>query len=388
MQAQCELRLVLQHQPSGSHMSYRPVFHERRRMLHLFNRRPDLRAAFGELERQGVEPALAARLAEQFLAAEPRDVLYVNPRALAARLALDERATLRLLLAALYAGLVDLHWDVRCPMCGSTHHRSNNLSGLHHEEQCDSCRAVFASRLDDEVRVSFSLAERLRPRAAVNDPAYRAALDVAHGFTPGHALLLMPEFQRLFPQQRLLPDESLLVTRAALLFTDLAGSTAIYARRGDPRAYHLVRLHFDELFRVADEGGGLMVKTIGDAVMAAFATPAACLAVALGMQEAVAALNTRAGLSGDERLILKTGLHSGPCLAVTLNERPDYFGGTVNIAARVQSLSRGGDVLFTEAIRADTEAAQLLADRTLSSEHAYLKGIDEPVLVHRILATE
>jgi len=353
-------------------------------MLSMFSRRPDLRAAFVELERQGVPTATSARLAELFASADARELTYVNPRLLAANLELDERATLRLLLAALYAGLVDLHWDVRCPMCGSTHHRSGNLSGLHHDEECGTCRAVFASRLDDEVRVSFSLAARLHPRAAVHDKAHRDGIDARLGATPGHALLLMPEFQRLFPQQRLLPDESLNVTRTAILFTDLAGSTAIYARRGDPRAYHLVRLHFDELFRVADEGGGLMVKTIGDAVMAAFATPAACLRAALAMQDAVAALNERAGLSGQERLILKVGLHSGPCLAVTLNERPDYFGGTVNIAARVQGLSHGGDIVLTEAVRADLEVAALLAGRTLTSDSVQLKGIDEPVLVHRL----
>lgn len=354
-------------------------------MPSLFGRRPDLRAAFAALERQGLPAATTVALAELFARAEPRDLAYVNPRLLAEGLDLDERATLRLLLAALYAGLVDLHWDVRCPMCGSTHHRAGSLAGLHHDDQCERCGAVFAARLDEEVRVSFSLAKRLRPRAAVDDPEHRAAVDRRLGPTPGHALLLMAEFQRLFPQQLLLPDESLDVTRAALLFTDLAGSTAIYARRGDPRAYHLVRLHFDELFRVADECGGLMVKTIGDAVMAAFATPAAALRAALEMQTAVAALNNRAGLDGDERLILKVGLHSGPCLAVTLNDRPDYFGSTVNIAARVQGLSRGGDLLLTEAVRADAEAGALLTGRSLESASVQLKGIDEPVLVHRLV---
>jgi class 3 adenylate cyclase len=353
-------------------------------MLNFFARRPDLRAAFAALGPAGVPAETATRLGELFARADARDLAHVNPRLLGEQLGLGERDTLRLLLTALHAGLVDLHWDVRCPMCGSTNHRADSIAGLHHDEQCGVCHARFAARLDDEVRVSFSLVERLRPRAAVHDKDHRAAVDARLGPTPGHALLLMPEFQRLFPQQRLLPDESLDVTRAALLFTDLAGSTAIYARRGDPRAYFLVRLHFDELFRVADAGGGLMVKTIGDAVMAAFATPAACLRTALEMQAAVAALNSRAGLGGDERLILKVGLHCGPCLAVTLNDRPDYFGGTVNIAARVQGLSQGGDVLLTEAIRSDPEAGAILGSRPLESARVQLKGIDEPVLVHRL----
>src|SRR5690606_2296988 len=118
--------------------------------------------------------------------------------------------------------------------------------------------------------------------------------------------------------------------------------------------------------------------------MAAFQTPAECLRAALTMQTAIQELNERAGLVADERLILKIGLHSGPCLAVTLNDRPDYFGTTVNVAARVQGLSRGGDIVLSEAVRADAEAQSVLGERQLESISARLRGIDEPVLVHRL----
>lgn len=353
-------------------------------MFRLFSRRPDLRTELSGLADQGVPTDQITRLGDFLSGADERELLYANPRLVAERLGLPERETLRLLVSALHAGVVTLHWDVRCPMCGSTNHRADSLTALHHDEQCGVCQARFAARLDDEVRISFSLHERLRPRPFANDDAFRAEVNTRLGPVAGHALLLLPEFQKLFPQQRLLPDESLNVTRAALLFTDLAGSTAIYARRGDPRAYHLVRLHFEELFSAADRCGGLMVKTIGDAVMAAFQTPAEALGAGLEMQEAVAGLNRRANLSDDERLILKVGVHSGPCLSVTLNDRPDYFGTTVNIAARVQGLSRGNDLVLTEAVRADAEARALLGDRPLESLSATLKGIDEPVLVHRL----
>lgn len=357
-------------------------------MLRRFRSRPDLRAAFDDLAAQGVPGELSTQLAALFAQAEPRELVRANPRRLAEQLALSERAALRALVAAVYAGLLDLHWEVGCPACGALNQRGDSLSGLQHETECDVCHTRFAGHLDQEVRVSFSLHERLRPREASYDARYRAEVDGRLGPTPGQALLLLPEFQRLFPRQRLLPDESLDVTRAALLFTDLAGSTAIYARKGDPRAYHLVRLHFDELFRAADESGGLMIKTIGDAVMAAFQTPVEALGAALAMQRAIAALNRRVGLADDERLILKVGLHSGPCLSVTLNDRSDYFGTTVNIAARVQGLSLGHDVVFTEAIRADPAALAMLGERPCESSHVRLKGIDEPVLVHRVALSE
>lgn len=355
-------------------------------MLRLFNRRADLRTVIASLENYNLATDLPKRFAAFLEQAQDRELFHLNPRYLAERLQTSERMTFKLLLAALYEGVVNLHWDVRCPACGAVDHRSSALSDLHHAVDCPACKTHFAPNLDDEVRVTFSIHPRLRPLPpAADDPVFRAQIDARYGPAPGHALMLLPDFQRLFPQQRLLPDESLNVTRAALLFTDLAGSTALYARRGDPRAYHLVRLHFDELFAVADQNGGTVIKTIGDAVLAVFQTPAEALAAALLMQRAVNALNERRDLRDHERLILKVGLHCGPCLSVTLNDRPDYFGTTVNIAARVQGLSIGGDIVCTEAVRSDRDAGALLADAGLESCRVQLKGIDEEVLVHRMV---
>jgi class 3 adenylate cyclase len=353
-------------------------------MLRFFRRRPDLATAFAQLQQRGVSRELTAALAEFYTHADDRELYHLNPRVPAERMQLGLRATLRVLIEALYVGLVDLHWDVRCPVCGAVDPRKRNLNELQHDHVCEICTARFAARIDDEVRVTFSLHERLRGRPLVDDQAFRNEVDARLKPVSGHELLLLPDFQRLFPTQRLVPDESLDVTRVALVFTDLAGSTLIYARRGDPRAYSLVRLHFEELFRIADTCQGIMVKTIGDAVMAAFLTPAEALRAGLAMQEAIATLNRDNALEGDERLILKVGLHSGPCLSVTLNERPDYFGTTVNIAARVEGLSTGNDVVFTDAIRNDPEAAKLIGDRTLESGNVRLKGIEDEVHVHRL----
>ncbi len=355
-------------------------------MLRLFSRRPDFHTAVAGLERHAIAPDLQSGLAQFLAQAKDHEVFHLNPRYLGERLQLDERATLKLLLAALHEGIVSLHWDIRCPGCGGVDHRWDSLSDLRHDSYCNYCRSQFAPRLDDEVRITFSVHPRLRtlPPTA-DDPQFRAQVDARLGSVPGHALLLLPDFQRLYPQQRLLPDESLSVTRVALLFTDLAGSTALYARRGDPRAYHLVRLHFDALFAAADNSGGTVIKTIGDAILAVFQTPLEALEAALRMQQAIATLNTQRNLSGDERLILKIGLHSGPCLSVTLNDRPDYFGTTVNIAARVQGLSRGNDIVCTDAIYTDHAAQARLNGFTLESSQVRLRGFEDEVLVHRLL---
>lgn len=356
-------------------------------MLRLFTRRPDLRTAVASLENHAIPTALLEGFATFLEQAPPRELFHVNPRYLAERLKLNERTSLKLLLAGLYEGIVTLHWEIRCPMCGAIDHRSTSLTELHHEVECSNCHAHFAPHLDEEVRVSFSLHQRIRPLPPdADDPAFRAAIDTRLGTVPGLALLVLPDFQRLFPQQRLLPDESLDVTRVALLFTDLAGSTALYARRGDPRAYHLVRRHFDALFAVTDQNNGTIVKTIGDAILAAFQHPLEALCAGIEMQQAIATLNSRMRLTSDEQLILKVGIHAGPCLSVTLNDHPDYFGTTVNTAARVQALSRGNDLVFTEAIRNDPEAQPILAGQPLESQTVHLRGIATETLVHRMTA--
>jgi class 3 adenylate cyclase len=294
-----------------------------------------------------------------------------------------------MLLYAMCEGLVSMHWDVRCPVCGNIDHRHTELGDLQHDEHCPMCHSSYSPHLDTEVFITFSAHQRLRELSArANDLDFRKQIDDRLGVVSGLTMLTLPEFHRLFPQQRLLPDESVDVTRVALIFTDLAGSTALYARRGDPRAYHLVRLHFDALFFVVDGCGGAVVKTIGDAILAVFQTPYAALEAAFAMQQAITDLNDSRGLVGDERLILKLGLHSGPCLNVTLNDRPDYFGSTVNIAARVQGVSKGNDIVFTEAIYNEPSCAPLLENCSLQCDHVRLKGIEGETLVYQLSLDE
>jgi class 3 adenylate cyclase len=78
-------------------------------------------------------------------------------------------------------------------------------------------------------------------------------------------------------------------------------------------------------------------------------------------------------------LQLKAGMHAGPCIAVTLNDRLDYFGSTVNMAARLEGLSNGNDVIISRAIFDDASVADLLNSRefeALAFEMS-LKGFEE-----------
>ena len=84
---------------------------------------------------------------------------------------------------------------------------------------------------------------------------------------------------------RHLRQQGLKIVSITFLFTDLKGSTELYARVGDLVAYELVRKHFHLLNAIVAAEGGAVVKTIGDAVMATFPTPDRALAAALRMRE-------------------------------------------------------------------------------------------------------
>jgi class 3 adenylate cyclase len=171
------------------------------------------------------------------------------------------------------------------------------------------------------------------------------------------------------------------VKQVTFLFTDLKGSTKLYSRLGDLNAYALVREHFGRLFRVVVKHDGAVVKTIGDAVMAAFARPTDAVKAALEMLAEVRHLNAE---RGSDDIGLKVGLHCGSSIAVTSNDSLDYFGQTVNIAARVQALADYDEVYLSETLYSLPGVSELLADWQVTSSDAHLKGIDEEVHVYRV----
>ena len=188
-------------------------------------------------------------------------------------------------------------------------------------------------------------------------------------------------FRDLFSDEVLRPGDEVAIRRVTLLFSDLKGSTALYDAIGDAAAYHRVREHFAFLAGIVREHEGAIVKTIGDAVMAAFHDPLQGLAAALAMQDRVAAFNAA---SSRAPIILKLGLHEGPCIAVTLNERLDYFGSTVNLAARLQSQSLGGDIVISADLARNGGAEALLQRRNITRETVLLRGISAPVTFLRL----
>jgi class 3 adenylate cyclase len=190
-------------------------------------------------------------------------------------------------------------------------------------------------------------------------------------------------FRDLHRTDTLAVDQGLKIVSLTFLFTDLKGSTELYARVGDLVAYELVREHFKLLTHIVAAEGGAVVKTIGDAVMATFPTPDRALAAALRMRDAIRSVRNE---TRSEDLLLKIGIHEGPCLAVMLNDRLDYFGQTVNIAARVQGLAVSRAIFASKPVVDYLQSSALLQKAGIepSAQSASLKGVGEEVAVYEI----
>jgi class 3 adenylate cyclase len=259
--------------------------------------------------------------------------------------------------------------------------RTMTLSGWQHlradidREAATTLRATAAGWSDEEIAIACdadvvfkneTADEQLfiLERTAWRDDAATAAEVTA-----------LQIFRDLFAAEALRAGEQISVGTLTVLFTDLKNSTRLYREIGDATAFGRVMNHFDVLKQVIADEDGAMVKTIGDAVMAVFRQPAGALRAMLHAQQRLAAPE------GMEPLQLKAGLHMGPCIAVTLNDRLDYFGSTVNLAARLEGQSTGDDVIISNAIYSDPAVRELLNDPTsglsTTTFEIPLKGFDE-----------
>jgi adenylate cyclase len=210
-------------------------------------------------------------------------------------------------------------------------------------------------------------------------------LEWASRAATAHAVSTLPEFRRAFGADVLRSGARLKVARVALLFTDLTGSTALYDRAGDAIAFHMIHEHFALLGRIVDEYRGSIVKTIGDAVMAAFVEERDAVRCAVAMHRAFPEFRAKNPEARD--LYLRVGVHAGPCYVVTANNILDYFGQTVNVAARLQGAAGTGELVMTSAALEHASELEWLADCGASAEHfqAKLKGVREEQALGKLL---
>ena len=207
----------------------------------------------------------------------------------------------------------------------------------------------------------------------LEDPIPFESLDL---HLSGLEIIHYPEFREIFGNDALSQREKMTISGVAILFTDITGSTRMYEKLGDVQAYNIVRDHFQILIQSVQNHGGTIIKTIGDAVMASFISEDSAFLSIFDALERFKHYNEKKEM--DQKVNLKIGIHSGPAILVNLNESLDYFGSTVNKAARIQSLAASQQIAFSEEVLQAPGTRKMLLDhgtRKLKRKQASLKGL-------------
>lgn len=168
-------------------------------------------------------------------------------------------------------------------------------------------------------------------------------------------------FRDLFSEEYIGADVHLGIGEQVILFTDIVGSTKLYLDRGDPEAFAAVRRHFTRVFAVVDEHEGAVVKTIGDATMAAFGDTVQAIAAAR-------VIHALFPVAPDAAITLRISINTGVCIAVNLNSNIDYFGNAVNLAAKLQLLAGAGDIVISDDARRAPGVKRYLEQENITFE--------------------
>ena len=221
----------------------------------------------------------------------------------------------------------------------------------------DAGAGTLDVRVDEAgVRAATSVVQAGAVRVRVENASARDAVvrvseaELSDQIATAAEVTALQAFRDLFAGEVPATATQFAIRSLTVVFTDVAGSTQMYADAGDAHAFGLVRRYFDAVQDVVALARGAVVKTMGDAVMAVFADPRDAVDAALRFAAAAAPLE------------LRIGMHRGPCIAMCANERLDYAGATVNLAARVAHAAGAGEILMTSAVADDARVADGLPD--------------------------
>jgi len=161
----------------------------------------------------------------------------------------------------------------------------------------------------------------------------------------------------------------------------------LYTKIGDTKAFSFVQNHFRFLTQTVSNNRGGILKTMGDSIMAQFATSLDALKASLEIQQHWGTFSHMFEISDD--VSVKIGIHQGPAIAINNRGTFDCFGATINLAARLQRFSAGGDVIISDTVFKDPDVASFLsrhANYQIASFPANIKGFtEEQFILHRII---
>jgi hypothetical protein len=182
------------------------------------------------------------------------------------------------------------------------------------------------------------------------------------------------EFREIFSDETLAYGISIDIGIQNILFIDIVGSTEHYKNVGDTEAFKTIRKYFVKVSDISQLYRGVIVKTIGDAVMLSFQNPVDALKCAIKL------ISVIDGSDKDVPLACRISINRGSCLAVNLNTFIDYFGQTVNVVSKLQKFTGAGEISLTESFTDDASVNNYLKSKNYSFKNIIrteIKGAGE-----------
>jgi len=429
-----------------------------------------VRSGVNRLIAAGVVPEAAEMLALYLSNAPEAEVARIRPLALGRRFGIGDADMTDACLRAVPSGLLQLQWDVICPLCRIPSGRKDTLRDLKEHENCLACDADFRTDFASSVELVFkahpdirsaeagnycaggpahsphvvaqtriAANERLELELALSEGTYRVRgpqlpwslelridpratgrrceLDLAAGAPPRgvtlstggqvitirnanpHEIVVrverasvrddvlaaaraiaIPAFRDLFPDELLSPGQLAPTSSITILWVKISDGDTLMDRLGEARAFQQIQAAFRAIEGRVRSEGGVVVKAVGEGLVAAFGEVTGATRAALGL----AAVIEADPLCKDLRL--QAGLHRGLALVAAVNDRLDYFGQSVRLATRLGDLAEPGELLLTPQIAGDPEVAALLRGRSIRLDELIDKGSTR-LLVYRVVTS-
>jgi serine/threonine protein kinase len=429
-------------------------------------KRQRLERALDRLVERGILPQVVDRLGEHLAFAPPQELARMRPIALANRWGQDPEQVAMACLHGAREGLLELHWDLLCPVCRISCSVADTLRDIGAHAHCEACHLDFELDFANSIELIFRAHPEIRLAdlgvycigGPAHSPHVLAQVRVAAGermeldlelaagtyrlrgpqlpsvadfrvegtaslrrwdidlgalpdrpapLRPGgqtlalsnpHAVELivriermaafgdaltaaratsMAVFRELFPSEVLAPGQLATVSMVSLMVTALDQERVdeLYRERGDVLAFGAIHEHIQAESALVRAGGGAVVKTLDEGILATFDD------VERAVKTALELLGREEHAGGADRLRTRISIHRGATLAATVNDQLDYFGATARLAAKVVRSARTGELVLTEAVSSDPGVAVLLNSRGIEGEVVTARGSEHPRLL-------
>ena len=168
------------------------------------------------------------------------------------------------------------------------------------------------------------------------------------------------------------------IINCAVMFSDVAGSTALYDKFGDTKAKAIIGNCINLMADITKRHKGIVIKTIGDEIMSRFPTAEDGVSACCSIQEAVSILTG----PDDEPMAVRIGIHAGEAIL----DDNDVFGDAVNVAARMAGIAKARQIITTE----DTynQLSEDLQDMAREFDTTSVKGKQDLITIYDIVWDE